>query len=173
MTECNYTDFVKWHMDRIAFSPRKQWLELSMTFIAALIIGAQLWTQDFSLVTTLLVSIPAISSWGMWYGYVSGVNGYLSSLKNTLKFFGESEPVSTCNRETSGDVELHMAFMWTCDGCGRDNFERSVSVEPDSVDSLPVSLDGVPEGERVKIQSFPGQVYCTHCDCEFSTVFDV
>lgn len=30
-------------------------------------------------------------------------------------------------------VELHQAYMWTCEACGRDNFERAIELSPEQV----------------------------------------
>ena len=79
---------------------------------------------------------------------------------------------------TGGDVrtvEMNQAFVWTCDDCGRDNFERAIVVAPESIDldDLPDSVD--PEsirewaeagGEGVFAMA-PDRVTCRHCRAEF------
>lgn len=64
-------------------------------------------------------------------------------------------------------VELHQAFQWTCEECGRDNFARAV---------VPESLEGqIPEG--LELEDFeggqwvtaPNRVTCEHCGERFET----
>jgi hypothetical protein len=78
---------------------------------------------------------------------------------------------------TRPKVELHQAFTWTCESCGRDNFERGVTVAPESVD-----LDELPDteetesirmwiaegGEGVFVVA-PDWVTCGHCGERFET----
>lgn len=72
-------------------------------------------------------------------------------------------------------VELHSAFFWTCDQCGKDNFERGITVAPETIDmnDLPESVD--PEmvkewfdggGEGSFIMS-PTDVQCRFCSEQF------
>lgn len=75
-------------------------------------------------------------------------------------------------------VELVQAFVWTCDDCGRDNFERAVTVAPESIsaDDLPDGID--PEMMREWAESggegafamAPDRVLCRHCTASFGTV---
>lgn len=72
-------------------------------------------------------------------------------------------------------VELFQAFVWTCDDCGRDNFERGVTVAPESIplDDLPDSVD--PEmveawreaGGSGSFVMSPTRVKCQHCSATF------
>jgi len=75
-------------------------------------------------------------------------------------------------------VELVQAFLWTCDECGRDNFERSVTVAPESID--PDDLPDVPGLDSDTIREWletgggewvtaPQHVKCQHCGSEFDT----
>lgn len=67
-------------------------------------------------------------------------------------------------------VELHQAFLWTCNSCGRDNFARAVTLEPASID-----LDDEPEevrewladGQEGAWLTTPDRVTCGHCRAEF------
>ncbi len=36
-------------------------------------------------------------------------------------------------------VELHQAFTWICDDCGRDNFSRAIRVEPESIEGQEIA----------------------------------
>lgn len=79
-------------------------------------------------------------------------------------------------------VELHMAFMWDCPGCGSENFERSLAVEKeqlsesdreeiveqfgfDSCDDLDDYLDS---GQH--LSQVPFSVKCKSCKQEFNTL---
>ena len=77
-------------------------------------------------------------------------------------------------------VEIHQAFVWTCDSCGRDNFERAIAVSPEEIDpsDIPVDdpetaemirewIDGGGEGAFVRA---PANVTCPHCGAEFGTI---
>ena len=73
-------------------------------------------------------------------------------------------------------VELFQAFFWTCDDCGRDNFERGITISPETI-----SLDDLPDTIDPKIQDWreaggsglfvqaPTQVKCQHCSATFGT----
>ena len=75
-------------------------------------------------------------------------------------------------------VDLVQAFMWTCDDCGRDNFERAITLAPESVDpnDLPDSVD--PEmiqewaevGGNGLLAMGPDRVQCCHCGAKFSAL---
>jgi hypothetical protein len=77
-------------------------------------------------------------------------------------------------------VELVQAFLWTCDDCGRDNFERAITVSPESIspDNLPESVD--PEileqwtsaGGEGCFMMAPDRVKCSHCQAEFAAATD-
>jgi hypothetical protein len=74
-------------------------------------------------------------------------------------------------------VELLRAFLWTCDDCGRDNFERAVTISPESID--PENLPEVPGLDRETLQEWiesggqgewvtaPRHVRCKHCNARF------
>jgi hypothetical protein len=69
-------------------------------------------------------------------------------------------------------VELHLAYLWTCDNCGRDNFDRAVSV-PASAVTLEGQSEEVREwiesGESGDFQAKPDRVKCLHCSAEYDT----
>jgi hypothetical protein len=81
------------------------------------------------------------------------------------------------------EVELVQAFLWTCDDCGRDNFERAITVDPESTEGQEVAeftrLATEDANESVQALGLevggdwlmaPRQVKCRHCGAEFSTV---
>lgn len=74
-------------------------------------------------------------------------------------------------------VELFQAFVWTCEECGQDNYERAVRISPESID-----LENLPAGsfeEAESIREFllqggegdflqaPQHVRCRECSAEF------
>lgn len=76
-------------------------------------------------------------------------------------------------------VELHAAFVWTCDDCGRDNFTRGVTVAPESIDpgDLPDARNADAEAIGEWLESggggdflmAPDAVTCGHCGSRFAT----
>jgi hypothetical protein len=77
----------------------------------------------------------------------------------------------------SHPVDLVQAFLWTCDDCGRDNFERAITVSPESIDpnNLPEGFNDKDEeitewitsGGEVVWLAAPDHVTCRHCGSEF------
>jgi hypothetical protein len=76
-------------------------------------------------------------------------------------------------------VELHQAFLCTCEDCGRDNFARAIELDPMMVaeDDYPAAVDAHPEaaqewleagGEGVWLVA-PEKVKCGHCGAEYET----
>ena len=51
-------------------------------------------------------------------------------------------------------VELHIAFTWTCDDCGMDNYVRSINVEMDEHQAFH-------ERDRMGISQEGGGTFCT------------
>lgn len=76
-------------------------------------------------------------------------------------------------------VELVQAFVWTCDECGQDNFERAITLAPESIDpdDLPSTGGMDPEEVREWLEeggqgvwvTAPTHVKCRHCGTEFDT----
>lgn len=74
-------------------------------------------------------------------------------------------------------VELSPAYVWDCDKCGRENFQRAVSVFLDSRNEKDrdiiramwdlASADDVPLDERFRVSTRPDQVTCKHCGTDF------
>lgn len=67
-------------------------------------------------------------------------------------------------------TELRLAFAWTCDACGRDNFERGVHRELPPAELLArcahAPVDVVTGHELTP----PGRVACPHCGAVFKAV---
>lgn len=65
-------------------------------------------------------------------------------------------------------VELHPAFSWDCDRCGRENFTRGVrvSLSAEELEELreEFEIDPAAVGEFL---GAPDQVECTHCGSQF------
>lgn len=76
-------------------------------------------------------------------------------------------------------VEVHPAWVFTCDECGQDSFCRSVVIEIDDpferwqagvqmgVIEAWQEVEDIPEGI---FQSYPNIVTCGHCGAQFETV---
>lgn len=71
-------------------------------------------------------------------------------------------------------VELHEAFFWACDDCGRDNFARAVEIEPESdliadedrVEAAVAMATAGANGGAFLMR--PGEVKCSWCGAEFN-----
>ena len=70
-------------------------------------------------------------------------------------------------------VEMRPAFEWTCDDCGRDNFERAMSIvateEEIKEQSGVEEWDEVPDGYGGNWLLCPDDVTCSHCKATFET----
>ena len=77
-------------------------------------------------------------------------------------------------------AELHPAYLWNCDSCGRENVFR-VPQRNLSQDEIRESLveageleewEEMPEGEYtgVQVMGIPTQVQCEFCDAEFEAL---
>lgn len=78
-------------------------------------------------------------------------------------------------------VHLSPAYVWDCPECGRENFQRTVSVvlragENTGDEEIIRHLGGldahdpIPKGMQVVAQSRPDRVTCRHCNVEFGAV---
>ena len=67
-------------------------------------------------------------------------------------------------------VELHLAYMWDCHSCGRENFARSMvpSLSEDELEELREE-HGVQPWETGEFSTAPGTVKCAFCGEEFAT----
>jgi len=75
-------------------------------------------------------------------------------------------------------VEMRPAYQWTCDGCGRDNFESSIVIELTEDDRLDqarhMGLIGefdtvVPDYLEGRFESYPESVTCKFCSKTYDT----
>ena len=67
-------------------------------------------------------------------------------------------------------TELHQAFIWTCDNCGRDQFERAISVEVSEQDERKLKfMAGVELWWEGRFIAAPTEVTCQECDHTYST----
>jgi hypothetical protein len=82
-------------------------------------------------------------------------------------------------------VELHQAYVWTCDECGRDQFERGVTyslqevadMEPDFISMCSEMISAAeemadPENGVDLVMGFtkgPDEVECNHCGHVYGT----
>ena len=65
-------------------------------------------------------------------------------------------------------VELHHAFSWICDNCGKRNFERGISSEMSPEDlELAKSQDGIDLEEMGDFVLAPDKVKCKNCGTEY------
>jgi hypothetical protein len=64
-------------------------------------------------------------------------------------------------------VELHTAFAWTCDECGRDNHCHGIHFVPTPEDKACTDEDGVPDDGGWMLA--PNEVTCAHCGEKFKT----
>lgn len=80
--------------------------------------------------------------------------------------------------DSTRKVELHPAHIWTCEDCGRDNFERCVEAEMPDDERAEMfrkfhhmqEYEELPEGwEGFGMVTAPEEVTCQHCGAEFET----
>jgi hypothetical protein len=69
--------------------------------------------------------------------------------------------VTTPQREF--DVELLLAFVWDCPECGRENFQRGITV---SIPEENLPEEYPPEFDQVVITK-PRAVTCIYCEHQF------
>lgn len=85
-------------------------------------------------------------------------------------------------------IDLHQAFMWVCEDCGRDNFERAVVIGPEryaefgikhvaeqaleAVSSLKNEYAGGIEYDYTLVTN-PDHVTCKHCGAQFESREDI
>lgn len=69
---------------------------------------------------------------------------------------------------------LHQAYVWDCEECGRENFQRAIvmSEEEKQADIKQMREDGEEVPEYIDMMScctYPVKVTCKHCSQEFTT----
>jgi ribosomal protein L37AE/L43A len=70
----------------------------------------------------------------------------------------------------SKETELFQAFFWTCENCGRDQFERAIAVELNSEEMHELREDfGVESYTPGEFVRAPASVKCNHCGEQFQT----
>ena len=76
-------------------------------------------------------------------------------------------------------VELHPAFVWDCENCGKENFCRSIAtyLQPGKDDVQLEKMYGADALEEIKraggfitCKSYPFRVTCTDCTSSYRTV---
>jgi hypothetical protein len=77
-------------------------------------------------------------------------------------------------------VALSPAYVWDCEECGRENFQRAVSIRLDPEDEGDAAtirdMEGLSEGEPIPnglvgcMMTRPSRVTCKHCGKEFKAV---
>ncbi len=65
-------------------------------------------------------------------------------------------------------ARLHHAFRWDCDNCGRENFERAISMEREYIEGR-IKGDIEDDGDYVL---YPAMVFCEHCSAQYLASFN-
>tara|TARA_Y100000361_G_scaffold13194_1_gene10445 strand:+ start:1271 stop:1510 length:240 start_codon:yes stop_codon:yes gene_type:complete len=65
-------------------------------------------------------------------------------------------------------ARLHHAFRWDCDECGRENFERAISLEKGYLEGK-ITVDNDEDSDYVL---YPAIVVCEHCTAQFLSSFN-
>lgn len=67
-------------------------------------------------------------------------------------------------------VELHTAFMWDCNECGTENFERAIRPElsEEEIQEMREDFD-LQEGEEGFFLMAPKEVVCSTCGTKYQT----
>jgi hypothetical protein len=115
-------------------------------------------------------------------GAIAIVSGGLSVVEDT--------PIirrSICGRKVKrgnemDTIELHQAFVFTCEDCGRDTFVRAVEISPEAMEGTEMDdetreslTDANEAAEACGINvggtwlMAPDTVTCSHCGAEFAT----
>ena len=72
-----------------------------------------------------------------------------------------------CGRFTTKEIiELLPAYMWDCPSCGRENFQRSITLAMTDEDIVELGLNS---GESGTWQSYPDVVTCRFCSKQYQT----
>jgi hypothetical protein len=65
-------------------------------------------------------------------------------------------------------IQLNIAWMWDCDNCGEENFERGFIPEADP-DALDEEQRDSGRGSEAMLCAFPFEVKCWNCGTEYET----
>jgi hypothetical protein len=65
-------------------------------------------------------------------------------------------------------AQLNIAWMWDCDNCGEENFERSYSPEIDPEDLAEIAVENGHDPDAM-LCAFPFEVKCFNCGTEYDT----
>lgn len=114
-----------------------------------------------------------MTTWN-WIGLCLGLAVIVLFAVRFLVWLGFNQATSrTCDLRASRPrrgIELWAAWFWTCDECGQDNFERSVTAEitPEDADKYADKYGTTPE-EFLDGQwcTKPTIVTCPHCDAQY------
>jgi len=67
-------------------------------------------------------------------------------------------------------IELRGAWVWTCEECGRDNFEHGIAAEMDEAEEAIERIDfGIEPEDEGEFMLMPMQVECEACQIRFTT----
>lgn len=68
-------------------------------------------------------------------------------------------------------VELHPAYVWDCNECGTENFERAIvpDMSPDDLEALRHD-HGLQPWDLGNFQMMPDTVDCSECGASYRTV---
>jgi len=76
-------------------------------------------------------------------------------------------------------VEMRPAYEWTCDSCGRNQFESAMAADFGDADRLAAAkeaglvdefADEIPDELTGDFVTYPDSVTCRHCGALFETV---
>lgn len=69
-----------------------------------------------------------------------------------------------------GTIEIRPAYTWTCENCGRDQFERGIIAEPSPEDQAELrEKHGIEFHETGTWMYAPRWVQCEACGTKFKT----
>ena len=67
-------------------------------------------------------------------------------------------------------VELHLAWMWDCEDCGRENFIRAVEMSKEEIrEEIESELEDEDIDNIDSVVDAPEMVKCQFCGKEFET----
>ena len=69
------------------------------------------------------------------------------------------------------EIEMHMAFVWDCDGCGAENFTRPIipGLHPEEEKQMKEDL-GIEPWKHGQLVQCPKVVECTKCGAKYKTM---